>query len=231
VIRYRALVKRSAVVAVLGVTLAWGEWENWRASRQLAGPARGGEHEAVVVLGFRNRGPTANALNRWRVRAGLRSLDSTAQTTRLVLSGGRTGDRGSEAALMADYARVVLGYRGALVLEENSTSTWENVTNVIPLIDGADQIKLVSDPLHALKARAYLLRQRPDLADRLARGGDYRVGEWLPLKPLLAVYGRWTLRRVTTAERTCRTSSRARRQIRMLPEARNLGRACRTEMQ
>lgn len=55
--------------------------------------------------------------------------------------------------------------------------------------------------MHALKARAYLLRQRPDLADRLARGGDYRLAEWLPLKPLLAAHGRWTLRRVTTAER------------------------------
>jgi hypothetical protein len=30
---------------------------------------------------------------------------------------------------------------------------------------------------------AYLLRQRPDLADRLTRGSDYRFGEWFALKP------------------------------------------------
>src|SRR3954465_14777573 len=102
---YGALVKRTFVVAALGATLAWGEWENWRASRQLTGPARGGVHEVVVVLGFRDRGPTANMVNRWRVRAGLRSLDPTAGTTRLVLSGGCTGGLDSEAALMARYAR------------------------------------------------------------------------------------------------------------------------------
>jgi len=194
------------VLVVLGAVLVWGEWENWRAARQLAGPARSGADEAVVVLGFRNRSSTANAVNRWRVRAGLRSLDPSARTARLVVSGGCVGSPRSEAALMADYAQAVLGYRGLLVLEENSTSTWDNVTNVIPLIDTVDQIKIVSDPMHALKARAYLLRQRPDLADRLARASDYRLGEWLPLKPLLAAHGRWSLRRVTAAERTRRTS-------------------------
>jgi hypothetical protein len=201
---YGAPVKRTVVFAALGATLAWGEWENWRASRQLVRPTRGGVHEAVIVLGFRDRGPTANVVNRWRVRAGLRSLDPTARTTRLVLSGGCNGGPDSEAALMAHYARAVLGYRGALVLEENSTTTWENVTNVIHLIDTADQIKILSNPMHALKARVYLVRQRPDLADRLARSSDYRVGEWLPLTPLLAAYGRWTLRRVTSTERTRR---------------------------
>jgi len=91
------------------------------------------------------------------------------------------------------------------VLEEGSTSTWENVANVLHLIDTADQIKIVSNPMHALKARAYLLRQRPDLADRLTRGNDYRFGEWFPLKPLLAAYGHWTLRRVSAYERRRKT--------------------------
>jgi hypothetical protein len=45
---------------------------------------------------------------------------------------------------MALYARAVCGYRGPLLLKENSASTWENVTNVMPLIDTADQIKIVS---------------------------------------------------------------------------------------
>lgn len=205
-IGYGAGVRRAKVALLLAAVLSWGEWENWRASRQLVGTPRGGGDEVVVVLGFRNRGPTANALNRWRVRAGLRSLDPSARTSRLVLSGGSAAGPASEAAVMATYARTVRGYRGPLVLEENSGNTWENVTNVLPLIEGADRIAVVSNPMHALKARAYLLRQRPDLADRLARGGDYRFGEWLPLKPLLATFGRWTLRRVTTQERRRRTS-------------------------
>ena len=58
----------------------------------------------------------------------------------------------------------------------------------------ADRIKIVSQPAHALKARAYLRRQRPDLAQRLVRADDYRPGEWLVGKPLLAAYGLWKLR-------------------------------------
>jgi len=191
---------------VLGAVLAWGEWANWRASRHLAGAPRSGGDEVVVVLGFRNRGSTANALNRWRVRAGLRSLDPAARTSRLVLSGGPAGGPESEAAVMAGYARVVRGYRGPVVLEENSANTWENVTNLLPLVETADQIKIVSNPMHALKARAYPLRQRPDLAGRLVQGNDYRLGEWFPLKPLFAAYGHWSLRRLSAAERRRRVS-------------------------
>jgi hypothetical protein len=36
----------------------------------------------------------------------------------------------------------------------------------------------------------YLARQRPDLADRLARGAEYRFGEWMPAKTAFAAYGR-----------------------------------------
>jgi hypothetical protein len=53
---------------------------------------------------------------------------------------------------------------------------------------------LVSNSLHAEKARTFLRRQRPDLADRLAPAGDYRVGEMALLKPVLAVIGLAKLR-------------------------------------
>jgi uncharacterized SAM-binding protein YcdF (DUF218 family) len=190
-------VTRKTAFVLLGIVLAWGEWENWRASRRLVGPARGGA-EAVVVLGYRNRGATANAVNRWRVRAGVRSIDPAAHTSCLVLSGGSTAGPQTEAAVMAAYARTALAYPGQIVLEEGSRSTWENVTNVLPLIVDADQIKIVSNPMHALKARAYLQLQRPDLASRITRSSDYRLAEWLPLKPLFAAYGRWTLRGINT---------------------------------
>ncbi len=81
-----------------------------------------------------------------------------------------------------------------MVIEDQSKSTWENVTNVVPLIENAERIKFASQPAHALKARLYLRRQRPDLADRLVPAADYRPGEWLFVKPVLAVYGLWTLR-------------------------------------
>ncbi|WP_280399899.1 YdcF family protein [Nocardia carnea] len=180
--------KASAVTVAIGaVIVLWGEYENWRASHELVGGAEG-PSEVVVVLGFRNRAASANALNRWRVRAGLRSLDSGAAGSRIAFSGGAVGGSVAEAELMASYARSV-GYSGPLDVETESRSTWENVENAIPLIEEADRIKIVSNPLHAAKARRYLAQQRPDLALRLVRGAEYRFGEWMPLKPLFAAIG------------------------------------------
>ncbi|MFD3375378.1 MULTISPECIES: YdcF family protein [unclassified Streptomyces] len=187
--------RRRTGLAMAGVaTLAWGEWLNWRWSRVLVGNGEGAA-EAVVVLGFRNPRATANVINRWRVRAGIRSIGAdSAHDTRVIFSGGATSGGASEAQLMADYAKSVLGFDGAVLLEEESATTWENITNVIPLLEGVDRIKIVSQPAHALKARAYLRRQRPDLAEKLVRADDYRPGEWVIVKPLFAAYGLWALR-------------------------------------
>ncbi len=179
-----------------------------------------------MVLGYRNPQATANLINRWRVRAGIRSataIGSTTtstgsttrsttgpgptQTTRVIFSGGATGTGATEAQLMADYAKSVLGFDGTVLLEDRSATTWENITNVIPLLEGVDRIKIASQPAHALKARAYLRRQRPDLAEKLVRAEDYRPGEWVPAKPLLALYGLWTLRGLTPDERKRKAAS------------------------
>ncbi|WP_418955641.1 YdcF family protein [Streptomyces tritici] len=186
--------------AVAGAAvLVWGEWANGRWSRALVGDGGGDGSEAVVVLGFRNPRPPVNFVNRWRVRAALRSLPTA--DGRLVFSGGAPAGGIPEARLMADHARRAHGYDGVVRLEDRSATTWENITNVIPLVEDADRIKIVSQPAHALKARAYLRRQRPDLAERLVRADDYRPGEWLLLKPVLALYGLWTLRSLTPEER------------------------------
>ncbi|MFK0168537.1 YdcF family protein [Streptomyces sp. NPDC090306] len=192
---------KAAAVGTLGA-LAWGEWVNWRWSRALSGTGDGAV-EAVVVLGFRNPQATANIVNRWRVRAGIRSVSTGGGTdrTRVVFSGGATSGGATEAQLMLDYAKLVLGFDGEVILEEESGTTWENITNVIPLLEDADRIKIVSQPAHALKGRAYLRRRRPDLAGRLVRAEDYRLGEWLLAKPLLALYGLWKLRGLTGDER------------------------------
>ncbi|MET9492723.1 YdcF family protein [Nocardia sp. NPDC006630] len=173
-----------------GLILAavWGELENWRASRRFTGNVPGGS-EAVVVLGYRNAGDRANLMNRWRARAGLRSIDPTATDTRLILCGGACAGAYSEASLLAQYATGACTYRGEVILEEQSRTTWENISFAIPYLEDVDRIKIVSLPFHAEKARRYLWRQRPDLGRRLVSGGEYRFGEWLPLKPPLALYG------------------------------------------
>jgi len=58
-----------------------------------------GPVQAIVVLGYRNRRPRANAVNRWRVRAALRSVERGTETV-LVLSGGPVGSEVPEARVM-----------------------------------------------------------------------------------------------------------------------------------
>jgi len=150
--------------------------------------------EAVVVLGYGNRGERANLMNRYRVRAGIRSLDPEATERVLVLCGGAVRGDVAEAELMAGYARDELGYRGALILEGESRSTLENIERAIPLIEDADSIKIVSNSHHAEKGRAHLRMLRPDLARRLRRGAEHRFGEMLLVKPVAAVLGWRSLR-------------------------------------
>jgi uncharacterized SAM-binding protein YcdF (DUF218 family) len=186
-------------LGLAGGLVFWGEFVHWRASRRLLGCGGGPDGpEAVVVLGYRNTNPSrANALNRWRVRVALRSADVSGESRLVFCGGSASSGVAPEALLMARYAVEECGFRGSAELEDRSRTTWENVENALPFLEDAARIKIVSNPLHSLKARIYLHRMRPDLAQRLVRADDYRVGEWALLKPVFAAYGLWDLRGAT----------------------------------
>jgi hypothetical protein len=194
---------RVVIAAVLGTlvpaVLGWGEWEHWRASGRRLGTRREVVgREAIVVLGFRNRGTRANYLNRYRVRVALRSLDRRATESVLIFCGGGIASEVPEAELMARYAWDECGYRGAMRFDNDSRTTWENVENATALLEGFDTIKIASNSLHAEKARAYLWKQRPDLAAHTVRAQDYRFGEILFVKPLAAFFGLRSLRKLSS---------------------------------
>ena len=147
-----------------------------------------------MVLGYKNTGDRANFLNRYRVRAGIRSIDPAATESVLVLCGGIVAGDLPEAELMERYARDERGYTGPILLDRISRSTWENIQNATPLIEDAESIKIVSNSLHAEKGRAHLWKLRPDLADRLSRGEDYRFGEIIVVKLAAAALGMKNLR-------------------------------------
>jgi uncharacterized SAM-binding protein YcdF (DUF218 family) len=172
--------------AAYAAVAAWAEFVHWRSSYRMLGTHaldadRADGTEAVVVLGYGNREERANFINRYRVRAGIRSLSRTAPST-LIFSGGTVEGDTPEAVVMERFARDELGYTGRIVLEPESRSTWENIENVIPLIEHADTIKIVSNSPHAEVAREYLWQQRPDLAERLVRADEHRLGEIVPMK-------------------------------------------------
>ena len=122
-------------------------------------------------------------MNRYRVRAALRSRHTPESV--LVLCGGSVAGSVPEAELMARYARRERRYRGPLVLERESRTTEENLRNAAALLDGSDTVVLVSNSLHAERARRLLRRLRPDLAARLVRAEEHRFGE-IPLQKLVA---------------------------------------------
>lgn len=190
----------AAATLASAAILTFGEVTHWRASRRRLGSPSARGTEAVVVLGYGNRGPRANRENRYRVRAGLRSINPAATRSILVFCGGTVEGPTPEADIMEAYARDELGYRGPSVLESESRSTWQNIANAIPLIESADVIKIVSNSVHAELARGYLWMLRPDLAARLARGADYRFGEIVFVKPVAAVLGHKKLRRLRSLD-------------------------------
>ena len=57
------------------------------------------------------------------------------------------------------------------------------------MLEGFDTIKFASNSLYAEQARAYLWKQRPDLAARTVQARDYQLGEILLVKPLAAFLG------------------------------------------
>ncbi|MGN8025855.1 YdcF family protein [Microbacterium sp. 22242] len=181
--RIKSLVVASVPVVVGVGFLFWGEVVSARASARGVGPGRTGARRTVLVLGFGNRGDRANAVNRYRVRAGLRTL--SGPDDRLILSGGAVRAAEPEARILARYVRR-RGYSGPILLETESRSTAENIRNSIPLLEETEEIAIVSNALHAEKARGYLRGQRPDLGARLIRAEEQRFGEIPVIKAVAA---------------------------------------------
>ncbi|WP_231939346.1 YdcF family protein [Brevibacterium siliguriense] len=209
--------------AVLAGVFAFAEAAHWRSSHRRLGdfdPAHGrrsrSDHrtrlgaapssrlgsetltsadsdQIIVVLGYANRGERPNGINRFRVSAGLRTIDPTARSSLLIFCGGAVTGRTPEALILERFAREELGFTGRSLVETQSTTTWENIANAIPIIDReltpAATISIVSNSHHAEKARDHLCQMRPDLARRLVRGGDFRFGEHPLIKPIAAVRG------------------------------------------
>lgn len=166
-----------------------------RAARRGHGPRASATTAAkgyVVLLGFANRRSQINMINRWRARIAVRCARRRPAAT-IICTGGAVRGRTAEAELLRRYLRADLGWSGQIIVENESRSTWENVCNVMPLLVDADWITFASNSLHAEKARAYLRRQRPDLAPRLVPGHDHRWGEMAAVKPMFAVVGLWKL--------------------------------------
>jgi vancomycin permeability regulator SanA len=114
---------------------------------------------AIVVLGVPGTNPALRAVQRWRVDLAL-DLWKTGRWERVIFTGGPIRSPRSEAAEMAAMA-VDRGLdERAVVLDERSSSTWENVLEASHLVGEAVVVAIASDAAHASRARTYWLDQR-----------------------------------------------------------------------
>lgn len=150
--------RRTRVLAAAGVAVVLAELADGvprRRSRVLPDVP-----VVVVVLGFPGSNRLFRAVQRWRVRMGAEAAERFGSPM-VVLSGGVTRSATSEAEEMAVVARRAGVVEPRLVLESGSRSTWENVERSRALVPPGTQVVLVSDALHAHRARRYWLRQDP----------------------------------------------------------------------
>ncbi|MDA3038173.1 MAG: YdcF family protein [Actinomycetota bacterium] len=134
---------------------------------------------AVVVLSFGGDNPFARNVQRWRVSMALAAAARHRSST-VVFTGGAGKGRTTEASQMAKEARRQGLAAASIVLEERASSTWENVHLSAPLVSAAQPIVVVSDGLHARRARNYWAEQFP--FDTVIVDDRYRFGDHFWLK-------------------------------------------------
>jgi vancomycin permeability regulator SanA len=134
----------------------------------------------VVVLGHpARRNGRPHPVQRARVRAAV-TVFRAVHADRLVMCGGARKNATVEADVMVALARELGVDTAALVAERASTTTWENVREAEALVRDCAAVHLVSQPLHAARARRYWLRQFPGDADRVfVTLGDVDTRWWI----------------------------------------------------
>jgi uncharacterized SAM-binding protein YcdF (DUF218 family) len=126
---------------------------------------------AVLVLGYPGEANgSPGAVQRFRVEAGV-SVYRKHHCERIILSGGAVSNARVEADSMAGVAAGFGIPWQAIVGERRSRSTWENVGCSIPYLLSVDRVFIVSDSLHARRARRYACRQSSNLCGRTVAAG------------------------------------------------------------
>lgn len=183
----RARLARLAALAASFVLAS--EAAHWCASKRHFPPApHGGGPCALIVLGFPARPDgRLHPVQKWRTQLATRAR-KVLGAEKLVFSGAPSAGRPAEAVVMAAYAKSLGVPEGALATETRATTTWENVAFSQALVDGYPRLAIVSDPLHADRARRYLWQQSPELASRLVSAHEYRFLDHFWLKMFSAAY-------------------------------------------
>jgi vancomycin permeability regulator SanA len=141
----------------------------WRAGPESVSPGRGSC--VVLVLGYPSEPDgTPHPVQRFRVETGV-AVYREHRCSKIVFSGGAIRNRHVEAETMAAIAASLGVAKGDVILERRARTTWENVGCSTPLLRGANRVFLVSDSLHAQRAKRYACRQDSDLCPAVSAAG------------------------------------------------------------
>ncbi|MBD7908087.1 YdcF family protein [Sporosarcina gallistercoris] len=112
-----------------------------------------GSYSIAVVLGAKVNGTTPSLALRYRLEAALSYAESHPNVT-LVLSGGQGEDEGiSEAQAMENFLSAHGFPKDRMIIEDRSTSTYENLVNTKKLIpQGVTGITLITSDYHLARA-------------------------------------------------------------------------------
>jgi len=117
------------------------------------------EYDAVFLLGLKleANGSVPDELI-GRIKLAARCYHE-GLSKRIIACGGKTGAQISEAQAMADLLKKYNVPEDAILLEDRSTMTYENVCNALKMIPGSRRVLLVTSDYHLFRAKVTVLRE------------------------------------------------------------------------
>lgn len=189
--------KKWTSVAIM-VLFAVGAWLFWIIPgdriRQAQQVKAEGKYAYAVILGAKVNGEVPSLSLRYRLEAALAYANCYPQV-KFVLSGGQGADEGiSEAEAMYRY----LSGRGIaeerLIVENRSTSTYENLQFSQELLPEVEGVTIISSDFHLARAR-FLARQLGWGTDIVAAKTPKIVETKVLVRERLALFKTWIFRK------------------------------------
>lgn len=146
--------KRLMVVILVGTFMVFLWWfATGHAMKDAQLNRADGSYSIAVVLGAKVNGTTPSLALRYRLESALSYAESHPDVT-LVLSGGQGEDEGiSEAQAMVNFLSAQGFPESRMIVEDRSTSTYENLVNTKKLIpQGVTGITLITSDYHLARA-------------------------------------------------------------------------------
>lgn len=146
--------KRLLFVMIISFFMIFAWWfATGHAMKEAQNKRADGNYSIAVVLGAKVNGTTPSLALRYRLEAALSYAESHPNVT-LILSGGQGADEGiSEAQAMVNYLSAQGFPENRMIVEDQSTSTYENLVNTKKLLpQDVTGITIITSDYHLARA-------------------------------------------------------------------------------